>query len=234
MKKNDRAADAAGEARRRARILDRYIAIESPTAKNDEATAADLGLAVESMIRLAKVWRRSRSELMLIGKSTALAAEGGAANDAIMAGEIDLAGVRPDRRDEILRRIRVIQAHIAATQRGEGDIGTAAARLGVSVNRFRVLLQTWMLEARAEALPGATRRSNRWRRQPRHTRRLALVRSAIEAADPRAPLRGAYDAFVSACLGEGLTPLSLVRFYALAQETRNGTAQASGRSDSSE
>ena len=218
--KNVKGPGGLQEARRRARVLDHYNAIPRPTAEDDEAAAAELGLSVDQTIRLATSWRRYRSEALLVGPTVALAREGGAPRDALMAETIDLDGVRPHRRSEILRRIRIIQDHIAATERGEGDTAAAADQVGVSVVRFQDLLRTWQLHAKAETLSGATRRGTPWRRNPEHARRQALLRCALNDADPNRNLRAVYDAFRAACIRERLKPLSLQRFYAIVHDLR--------------
>lgn len=208
----------AREARRRASVLDRYVALERPTALDDAEAASELGLAVDTMIRLAKSWRRHRDETLLVGRATALARRGEASEAQIMAEDVDLAGVRPERRDEIIRRIRIIQRHLASAAQGIDDTVACAAEMGVSPVRFIRLTQTWMLLARPEEMPGATRNGTPWRRKPGRLRRLDLLRAALAEADPDAPLRAAYGAFVSACVAEGIKPLSRPRFYALAKE----------------
>ena len=232
--KNVKGPDGLKEARRRARVLDRYNAIERPTAEDDEAAAAELSLSVDQTIRLATSWRRYRSEALLVGPTVALARDGGAPRDAVMAETIDLDGVRPNRRAEILRRIRIIQHHIAATELGEGDIAAAADQVDVSVVRFQDLLRTWQLHAKAETLSGATRRGNPWRRNPDHARRQTLLRSALDAADPNKNLRAVYDAFSAACIRENLKPLGLKRFYGIvhdlqAADKNQGKANPEGR-----
>lgn len=219
--KNVKGPDGLQEARRRARVLDRYNSIERPTAEDDEAAAAELGLSVGRTTRLAASWRRFRKETLLVGQIAALASEGRAPRDAIMAETIDLDGVRPDRRVEILRRIRIMQEHISAIERGEEDTVGAAERIGISKVRFQDLLRTWMLHAKAETLAGATRRGTPWRRQPHRARRQALLRSALDDADPGKNLRTVYEAFSAACIREDLTPLSLQRFYAIVHDLRD-------------
>lgn len=208
----------AREARRRAAVLDRYVALERPTAFDDAETASELGLAVDTMIRLANSWRRQRDETLLVGRATALARRGKASEAEIMAEDVDLEGVRADRRDELTRRIRIIQRHLASAARGVDDTAASAAEMGVSPQRFIRLTQAWVLQARPDAMPGAMRSGTPWRRQPERLRRTALLREALADADPEAPLSAAYAAFVAACNGEGLKPLSRPRFYALAKE----------------
>lgn len=214
------------EAKRRARIVDRYNAIERPDVDDDTAAAAELGLSVDSFLRLAAVRRRHRSETLMVGRTAALERDGVAERALVMAATIELDLVRPERRDEILRKIRIIQRHIAAIELGEGDEKAAAKEMGVTIAHFRVLVRTWMLQARAEALPGATRRGTSWRRRPSHARRQELLRAALADAVPDAPLRTVYDAFAVACRDEDLKPLSLPRFYAIVQDLRNGDKQS--------
>ncbi|MBP2513766.1 hypothetical protein [Sphingomonas sp. PvP018] len=219
--KNVKGPPGVEEAQRRARILERYNAIERPDADDDAAAAAELGMSIDRLIRLATAWRRYRRETLLVGQTAALAREGGAARQDVMAETIDLDLVRPEQRDEILRRIRIMQRHIAAAEVGQGDEVVAAQAIGVSTVRFRELLKNWRLHARPEALPGATRRSTPWRRQPDRARRQDLLRVALGNADPGTSLRSVYEAFRAACVVENIKPPSLPRFYGIVQTLRD-------------
>lgn len=214
------------EARRRARIVDRYNTIERPDVNDDAAAAAELGLSVDGFLRLAAARRRHRSETLMVGRTAALERDGVADRALVMAEKIELDLVRPKRREEILRKIRIIQRHIAAIELGDGDEYAAAKEMGVTTAHFRVLARTWLLHARAEALPGATRGGTPWRRRPSHARRQELLRAALADAVPDAPLRTVYDAFAIACRDEDLKPLSLPRFYAIVQDLRDGGKQS--------
>lgn len=217
VRKNQRWSDLGiEEAERRAAVLDRYVAIDLPTADDDASAASELNLSVYSMTRLAEVWRRHRDPTLLVGMRKALVIGSEAERDKVMAHEVDLDQVRPDRREEIMRRIRIMQRHLSAAEQGEDDIEAAAAEIGVSVPRFRVLLRTWQLHGAADMLPGAKRRGTPWRRRPDHLRRLQLVNEALATTAPTDTKRKAYDAFVRACEEEGITPLSLKRFYGIA------------------
>lgn len=221
--KNAKGETGAQESRRRARILERYVAIERPTAAEDESAAAELGMSVDSMLRMAAGWRKHKSETLLVGQAAALKRNGEASREKIMAATIDLDLVRPDRRTEILRKIRIIQRYLAGTELGRDTADAAeiaAAEMGVSLGRFQVITQTWMLLARAEALPGATRRATSWRREPTYSRRRDLLKSTLEKHRLERNLRVVYDAFLIACANENLKPLSLPRFYGIVQELR--------------
>lgn len=211
------------EAKRRADILERYVAIERPDRNDDAAAAAELGLSVDRTIRLAAAWTRHRSEALLVGPTAALNRGEEAPMHKVMAETITLEGVRPTWRDETLRRIRIVQRHIAADAEGGGDERAAAEEMGVSIIQFRLIAQAWRLHARAETLPGATRRGTPWRRQPERIRRMELLRSVIDGADPSRTLRAAYDVFVALCREEDLQPLSLPRFYGIANGMRKKT-----------
>ena len=218
--KNVKGPPGVQEARRRARILECYNAIERPNAADDAAAAAELGMSTDRLIRLATAWRRYRRETLLVGQTAALARDGGAARQDVMAERIDLERVRPEQRDEILRRIRIMQRQIAAEEVGRGDEDAAAEAIGVSTVRFREILKNWQLHAKPEALPGATRRSTPWRRQPDRARRQDILRAVLGKADPGASLRSVYEAFRAACLEENIKPPSLPRFYGIVQALR--------------
>lgn len=231
MTNKNKGASGMAEARRRAGILDRYVLIERPTAQDAASFAAELGLAVDSLLRLATLWKRHRSEALLLGQKTALASGAGAPREAVLAEEIDLGRVRQERRAEILRRIRIMQRHVLETEKGGGDAVAAASEVGVSPEHFTAMLRKLKLHGRAETLPGATHRGTVWRRQPERARRIELLASMASKADPKRSLRSVYRDFAEACLSESLKPISLQRFYAIVQEMRSGAGRSSAIAD---
>jgi hypothetical protein len=208
------------EARRRGAIVERYIAIHLPTAEDDRRFAEELGLTEDSMLRLARAWRLHRDARLLAGPDVALSRQGAPDRAALLAQEIDMDGVDPDRRIEMLRRIRIIQSYIEDHERGCADRNAAAADIGVSAARFATLVKRWRMHASAKAMPGATRGARVWRRnEEQRRRRMDILRTLFEP-DPTAPIVSLHERLTHECRRQGLQPLSLPRVHGLVREMR--------------
>jgi hypothetical protein len=208
------------EAKRRSEIIRRYVDIDLPTAGDDRRFADELGLSEDSLVRLATAWRMHRDARLLAGPEVALSREDAPSRDAVMIEEIDMEGVDPDRRQEQLRRIRIIQAHLLAQERGDTDLAAAASEMGVSSARFSSLVKRWRMNASARAMPGAARGVRVWRRnEEERRRRLAILRALLEP-DPRTPIIGIHQRLTEECRRQGLQPLSLPRVHGLVREIR--------------
>jgi hypothetical protein len=88
----------------------------------------------------------------------------------------DLTFVAPHRRDEVLRRIRVLDRFIQAPGRAAAEV--AAADLGLGVTQLYRLAKVWRMTRKPEELAGAAKP------QPRRTeaseRQQAIVRQGLE------------------------------------------------------
>lgn len=94
---------------------------------------------------------------------------------------VDLTKVGPHRRDEVVRRIRVLDDYIA----GRKSSADAIAELGLAVSTFWTLVRTWRHSRRPEGLMGSGKE-----RRPRVpvTDRQKDVIAAAERALPLAPV----------------------------------------------
>lgn len=229
--RTDRRTTGIVEARRRAAIIRRYVAIDLPTAEDDQRFAAELGLAEDTLSRLATAWRLSQDARLLAGPKVALSRDDAPDRSAIMAEVIDMEGVDPDRRKEMMRRIRGIQAYLLARERGDGDSGTSAAAIGVSHARFKDLVNRWRMHAKASAMPGARRGKRIPRRNEAPRRRRIEILREIMDQHPEAPVARIHAHHAEACRSEGLEPLSLPRIYGLVREMRNDAVRGQSGGD---
>lgn len=148
------------EVARRIEIIDRYVAIERPTEEDDRRTAQELGLAVDTMFRLAASWRRHRRADLLPGAQvdhvSSLSTEERLAAAAEAAEPIDLDGVHRARRAETERRIRAVGKHLMLPNPTRSDVERDGARLGLSAEGFARLVRAWLVHRKASMMPGAT------------------------------------------------------------------------------
>ncbi|MDY0957767.1 hypothetical protein SOM26_03615 [Sphingomonas sp. CFBP8993] len=94
----------------------------------------------------------------------------------------DLSSVEPARRAEIARRIAEVEEYLRAP--GAAAAERAAARLGLGLSSFRLLVRVWTRSHRAEDLSGATHRRSVSRRPDAPTMaQLSLIRGT-EASMP--------------------------------------------------
>ncbi|MWC43235.1 hypothetical protein [Sphingomonas carotinifaciens] len=94
----------------------------------------------------------------------------------------DLSFVEPARRAEIARRIAEVEEYLRAP--GAAAAERAAARLGLGLSSFRMLVRVWTRSHRAEELSGATHRRSVSRRPDAPTiAQLSLIRGT-EASMP--------------------------------------------------
>ena len=229
--RTDRRTTGIVEARRRAAIIRRYVAIDLPTAEDDRRFAEELGLAEDTLSRLATAWRLNRDARLLAGPQVALSRHDAPDRAAIMAEIIDMEGVDPDRRSEMMCRIRGIQAYLLARERGNGDSRASAAAVGVSRARFKDLVNRWRMHAKASAMPGARRGTRIPRRNEAPRRRRIEILQEILDRYPEAPIARIHAHHADACRSEGLEPLSLPRIYGLVREMRHGAARAQSGGD---
>lgn len=93
---------------RRADVVRRSVSIDRPSAQEDRAHAEELGLSVDSLFRLAAAWRMHGGKLAMRGTHAARPRRNDPAWAEILADVVDVDRVHPSRREETLRRIRVI------------------------------------------------------------------------------------------------------------------------------
>ncbi len=111
----------------------------------------------------------------------------------------DLTSVAPERRDEVRRRIDVIERYLTAPGRRAAE--DSAAALGLRHAQFYNLVRAWRLSGRPEMVdPG--------RRRPRGTTMSPTQRGVVDAviaADCRAPVTTLIDRVVNAAEDGGIT-----------------------------
>lgn len=143
------------EGRRRAAILRRYVAIPRPTADDDVAFAAELGLSTDSLVRLAAAWRRHGDTLRLQGsRYLPTQADRHAALEALR-GEVDLGEVPESRRGELRRRLDAIRRFLEADEFDTEAWAAAAAKLGITARQFAKIVHAWTIHRSPAAVPGA-------------------------------------------------------------------------------
>ena len=138
------------ETMRRIRSLDRHL--DDPLAPPAADLAAKLGMSTNSFHLLARIWRA--------GKRPEALADHGAAQAARPAGSAptdpddpEFALVAPGRRDETIRRIRVLDRYIHGSDAASAAVH--AADLGVDIDVFYRMARIWKATGRPEALPNS-------------------------------------------------------------------------------
>lgn len=195
------------EAERRASIVRRYSRIESPTLLDDERFAAELGLSVDTLYRLARLWRHHEDPALLTGARTKSTAVDLAAALAATA-DPDLSGVNPTRRPLIRSRIAALRSFLQITQPTREDEIASATAIGMSPDAFRRLYRSWVLARDPAALPGgSTPARTPKRRSPaisQETER--VIAEAIAALGPDASSLAVHRKVAERCKAEGLPP----------------------------
>lgn len=211
---------AEAEVHRRAEILRRYVALQPPTREDDVLFAEELGLTTDSLLRLAAAWRAHGSEALLRGGRLRRPRLEGEARNEILAHDLDMEGVEPSRRGELLRRIRIIQGYLAGDD--GPDRGAAAAEMGVSPTRFDALVREWTMHRRPSLMPGAAAGSPRWYRRSDERQRVdCLLERIVRDADADVPVRTLHEHLLTACAAEGLRPLGISQTYQRVREIRS-------------
>lgn len=146
---------ARNEARRRAAILRRYVAIPAPSLSDDERFSEELGLSKDALYRLAKSWRLHGDETLLPGSQLRTSSADRQAALAA-AADPDLAGVNPTRRPLIRRRIEALRYFLEIEAPTTDDERKAAASIDMSLESFQRLHRSWVLTRAPAALPGGS------------------------------------------------------------------------------
>lgn len=213
--------ETRGEARRRAAILRRYVAIEAPTLDDDDCFAAELGLSRDGLRQLARAWRRHADPALLPGAYTRATSE-----DRQLAREAaaapDLSAVDPARRVAIRRRIAELGVFLAVENPTADDEERSAGRLGMSTAAFRRLLRSWILARNPAALAGG---STPPRLPHRHKQTIpaaveALIADAIEGLGPQANALAVHRVVARRCTEEALKVPSKVTVHQRFVEAR--------------
>lgn len=216
-----REAKHRAEARRRATIVARYAKLDPPSPDDDRRHAEELGLSVDSLWRLAAAWRAHGDNTTIRGARVVRPDGEGRDAPAIMATDIDMQGVRPDRRDETLRRIRVIQKYVGNPSRTAQDRLAGAREMRVSPNRFDMVVRQWCLHPKASLMPGAAPIKRRYGfRTPERIRVHEILHEIVRSSDPEKTVKSIHDDLVEACTSEGLKPLALQRLYPIVRQLR--------------
>lgn len=146
---------ALDEAKRRAGILRRYVAIEAPSLEDDDRFAEELGLARHTLYQLARSWRHHANPALLSGAFTRTAS-----GDRMLALEAaanpDLTAVNPTRRRVIGERIAELRHFLSIEEPTRDDELRSAERLGLALPAFRRLHRSWTLARDPAALPGGS------------------------------------------------------------------------------
>lgn len=209
------------EARHRAAVIGRYVALDQPTKEEDSRFAAELGLTVDSLLRLSAAWRVHGTRLPMRGSRIRRPIVEGEVGAEILAEDVDMEGVDPSRREETLRRIRVIQGYLAPPLSEALTRADAAARIGVSETRFDALVREWTLHRRAAAMPGANVRPQRWyRHSPARLRVREILTDVASSAGRTASVKSIHDEMTAICVEEELTPLGLTQTHAFVKKVR--------------
>lgn len=161
-------AKATGKRRsdavRRAQVVQRYSEISNPSLADDHAHAAELGVSVDTLYRLKKIWRHSGDPAALYGSWTRVTAED--RRKALEAARTaDLTGVDPLRRDEVRRRLSIIRDYLAHERPGNAELLAAASAMGVAPSSFQKMLRSWIIVPSAAALPNSATPARRHHRK---------------------------------------------------------------------
>jgi hypothetical protein len=149
-------ARALTESARRADLVARYVALGVPTIEDDNRFAAELGLNVDSLYRLAQAWRLHGEARALHGAYTKITEQDRL--DALAATiNPELTGVNPIRREDTLRRIEALGCYLAISEPSRQDILRIAASVGLQEQGFRQMLRKWLLHRSPMILPAARR-----------------------------------------------------------------------------
>lgn len=200
------------ELRRRAEVLARYVKLARPSERDDQAFAAELGLSVDSLLRLSAAWRLRKEPTSLMGAGLVFEQLRGAEGWDVPLSEIDVSEVLTSRVKETIRRIGVVQDFLRIATPTTDDLEMGAAAIGVSRQAFRRMVRLWLLHRRAAAMPGAGRTSL-GRRRTHAGRRAKELAVALRKAMPNQPVAMVHAALVTGCAREGLRPPSAPTLY---------------------
>lgn len=144
----------------RSEIIQRYVAEENGSEALDLRYAAEIGLTVDSIRRMAKDWLSHRDPNLIKGaKAQETEIDRLAAIEA--AKKPNLRNVDPARRQEIIHKIGVIRRHLEIGEPTEADEDAGSRDLGVSRKKFREIVRSWTLNPDPTTLPRASRRRRR-------------------------------------------------------------------------
>ncbi|WP_137864595.1 MULTISPECIES: hypothetical protein [unclassified Sphingomonas] len=71
--------------------------------------------------------------------------------------EVDLSGIDPLRRDEVRRRIGILQRYLALKSPTKADAEHHAKQIGIGVQQFYRLAKVWRIKGEPEAVGAGTR-----------------------------------------------------------------------------
>ncbi|MDH7639960.1 hypothetical protein [Sphingomonas oryzagri] len=202
------------EARRRAAIVKRYVAIERPDVEIDDAFAAEIGLSVDSLIRMATAWRRLGEAKFLQGSGYRPSElDRIEALEALERG-VDLDEVPASRRPEIRKRLRAIRQYLRIEQPDSTDVSKAADRLGMTSHQFRKMVRIWIMFRSAVAVPGAYAAKRPRRKNTQTTDMIAMfIRRALEELGDDARGDAVHARTVELCGEAGIRPPALSTTY---------------------
>ena len=201
----------------------RYRRAADASAEDDAAFAAELGLSIDSLLRLAGAWRRYRDPTMLPGAPRPVSASDVANAKKLPPSSVDLSAVDDKRRSEVARRIDVIYRYLLVECPQKADRVSAAAEFGVTPNRFTRIVRKWILDRNPLDIPGATTPRWAWRKNETARMRIsAILDSALAALGPESPVTLVFHRVKMECRAEGLNAPGLKRIYQRVAEIRKG------------
>lgn len=212
------------EIQQRANIVRRYVALASPSADDDNRFAEQLGLSVDSLLRLAASWRRHGRIDTLQGARAKPTEHDRALAIAVASGDLDMSRVSPTRRAETRRRIEIIRDYMLIEKPSIEDNDRAAEAAGMQRYRFNRMVKAWQIHRDPTAIPGSVTPARRPRRKNPTISQDAeqAIRDAILELGHDAAGASIYDLAVQLCAQRGVTPASAATTYLRIADARSG------------
>jgi hypothetical protein len=164
--------DRRPEVRRRIEILDQFLSLEKPSPEDRLQAREDLGVSRPMFYLLLNAWKQSRRPADLPGarawkSGPRRKADASGAADAACADfplpqpldQLDLSHVPPERREEVRRRIEIIDRYLAIQRATPEDRARAIAQLGLGKTMFRMIVTAWRRTRDPAQVAGAQRSS---------------------------------------------------------------------------
>lgn len=208
--------DRRPEVRRRIGILEQFLSIAKPSPEDRLRARQELGVSRPMFYLLVNAWKRTRRPADLPGAG---AWRSGPRQKARVSGgvepwpdfpqpqpldQLDWSTVPEERREEIRRRIEIIDRYLAITRPTPEDRALAIADMGVSKTMFRVLVTSWR-RTRDPAKMAGSQRSSRGRAGRRLRPEVdAIVREVISHLGPDAPDKRILDEVARRCSAAAL------------------------------
>lgn len=163
--------DRQEEISRRIEILERFLAIKKPTPGDRRQARTELRVSRPMFYVLLNAWTRRRRPSDLPGAKTWKSGPRSVSgtrndNDEAMVAfpervpleSIDWSVIAAERRDDVRRRIEIIDAYLAIPKPSPNDRARAMALLGVSKSTFQKLVTAWRRTRDPTKIAGARRK----------------------------------------------------------------------------